>query len=159
MALVITATIQSSSVTTSLVVPLVGAGLLTIRKIFPYTLGANVGTTVTAMLAAFATVNPIAITVAFTHFLFNVFGIVIIYPFKWIPISLAEKFAELTSRSKKNTIIFVMLYVPCFVTVISISKESSWRWALFSILFNLVTAYIISFIVYRVGSFLGFGPS
>ena len=110
LALVITATIQSSSVTTSLVVPLVGAGLLTIRKIFPYTLGANVGTTVTAMLAAFATVNPIAITVAFTHFLFNVFGIVIIYPFKRIPIWLAERFAELTSRSRKNTIIFVVLY-------------------------------------------------
>ncbi len=110
LAVVVTAVIQSSSVTTSLAIPLVGAGLLTIRKIFPYMLGANVGTTVTAMLAAFATLNPIAITVAFTHLLFNIFGIVIIYPFKNVPIWLAENFAKLTTKSKKNTIIFVVLY-------------------------------------------------
>ncbi|MBN1224172.1 MAG: Na/Pi symporter [Candidatus Aminicenantes bacterium] len=110
LALFVTAVIQSSSITTSLIVPLVGAGLLTVRKIFPYTLGANVGTTVTAMLAAFATLNPIAITVAFTHFLFNVFGIIIVYPFKSIPIWLAENFSKITAKSKKNTLVFLIIY-------------------------------------------------
>src|SRR5690606_38137494 len=46
--------VQSSSVTTSLVVPLVGAGILTVRQVFPFTLGANIGTTITALLAALA---------------------------------------------------------------------------------------------------------
>jgi len=110
LAMFVTAIIQSSSVTTSLIVPLVGAGLLTVRKIFPYTLGANVGTTITAMLAAFATLNPIAVTVAFSHFLFNTFGIVIIYPFKKIPIWLAENFAKITAKSKRNTIFFLTIY-------------------------------------------------
>jgi sodium-dependent phosphate cotransporter len=109
-ALIVTAVIQSSSVTTSLAVPLVGAGLLTVRKIFPYTLGANVGTTVTAILASFVTLNPIAITVAFTHLLFNIFGIVIIYPFKKIPIWMAETLAKKTVKSRKNAIIFISLF-------------------------------------------------
>lgn len=115
LAMVVTAIIQSSSVTTSLIVPLVGAGLLTVRRIFPYTLGANVGTTITAILASFATLNPVAVTVAFTHSLFNIFGIVLIYPFKRIPIWLAEKFSTITSKSKKNTILFLILYFSLYL--------------------------------------------
>jgi len=110
LAVIVTATIQSSSITTSLVIPLAGAGLLTIRKIFPYTLGANVGTTITAMLASFATLNPIALTLAFVHLLFNLFGIIIIYPFKKIPIWLAETSARIAAESRRNTIIFLIFY-------------------------------------------------
>ncbi|MFW6160161.1 MAG: Na/Pi symporter, partial [Acidobacteriota bacterium] len=62
LALIITSIIQSSSITTSLIVPLVGAGMLTVRRIFPYTLGANVGTTVTAMMASLASLNPVAVS-------------------------------------------------------------------------------------------------
>ena len=106
-----TAIIQSSSITISLVIPLVGAGLLTIRKIFPYTLGANVGTTVTAMLAAFATLNPSAVALALAHLLFNAFGIIIIYPFKKIPIWLAETLASIIIKSRKNTILILIIYI------------------------------------------------
>jgi len=54
-------------------------------------------------------------------------------------------------------IIFTMLYVPCLATVISIRKETSWRWAAFSISFNLVVAYIITFFIRQVGLVLGIG--
>jgi ferrous iron transport protein B len=54
-------------------------------------------------------------------------------------------------------ILFIMLYVPCFITVISIKRESSWKWACFSIGFNLVAAYLVSFAVYQVGLALGLG--
>jgi ferrous iron transport protein B len=54
-------------------------------------------------------------------------------------------------------ILFTMLYVPCLVTLVSIARESSWLWALFSMCFNLSAAYIISFIVYQTGSALGIG--
>ena len=47
---IITVMVQSSSITTSLVIPLAGAGVLSLRKIFPFTLGANIGTTITAWL-------------------------------------------------------------------------------------------------------------
>ncbi|RKX19118.1 MAG: hypothetical protein DRP51_07980, partial [Candidatus Zixiibacteriota bacterium] len=68
--IILTAIVQSSSITTSIVVPLVGAGVLTLRQIYPYTLGANVGTTVTAIMAALVTQNSAAAAVSFSHLLF-----------------------------------------------------------------------------------------
>jgi len=56
-----------------------------------------------------------------------------------------------------SLILFTMLYVPCFVTVITIRRESSWRWAGFSIIFNLMAAYLVSLMVYQLGSRLGIG--
>jgi len=109
--IIITAIVQSSSITTSLIIPLAGAGLISVRQIFPYTLGVNIGTTVTAILAAMATQNHIAVTVAFSHLCFNIFGIVIFYPLKFIPIKLAEFVGEIASRSTKNLIIYVVVYI------------------------------------------------
>ncbi|MCZ6776774.1 MAG: Na/Pi symporter [Ignavibacteria bacterium] len=105
--MVLTIMVQSSSITTSLVVPLAGAGILNLRQIFPFTLGANVGTTITAMLAALVTSNITAVTVAFAHVLFNVFGIFIIWPARRVPIFLAE---WLSNRAVQNKII-PLLYV------------------------------------------------
>lgn len=106
-----TALVQSSSVTTSLIIPLAGAGLVSVRQLFPYTLGANIGTTITAMLAAMATLNSVAVTVAFSHLCFNIFGILLFYPLKFIPIRLAEFVGHQASRSKKHLVLFVMVYV------------------------------------------------
>jgi len=106
-----TSIVQSSSVTTSLIIPLVGAGLITIRQIFPYTLGANIGTTITAILAAMATESEVAVTVAFSHLCFNIFGMLIFYPLKFIPIKLAEFVGEKASQSKKHLALFVTIYI------------------------------------------------
>ena len=54
-------------------------------------------------------------------------------------------------------ILFIMLYVPCFVTLLSIRRESSWGWAGFSMIFNLIMAYLVSLVVYQVGVSLGLG--
>jgi len=54
-------------------------------------------------------------------------------------------------------IIFTMLYVPCFVTVVMIRRESSWKWAGFSIGFNLIVAYLVALVIRQVGMFLGLG--
>ncbi|MBC8419949.1 MAG: ferrous iron transporter B, partial [Desulfobacterales bacterium] len=54
-------------------------------------------------------------------------------------------------------IVFTMLYVPCIATVISIRKESSWGWAGFSILFNLIVAYVVSLCIRQAGMALGMG--
>lgn len=108
-----TAMVQSSSITTSIIVPLVGAGLITIEQIFPYTLGANIGTTITAMLAALSLTmgKEAAITVAFAHLMFNIFGICVVYPFKQLPIWTAKSIAKFVVISKKNFIIFIILYL------------------------------------------------
>ncbi len=97
---VLTVLVQSSSITTSLIIPLVGAGILTIRQIYPYTIGANIGTTVTAFLAALATGSTSGVTVAFSHLVFNLCGTAIFLPLKALPIFLAEKLTEYALRSK-----------------------------------------------------------
>jgi len=107
--IVITALVQSSSITTSLVVPLLGAGVLTLHQIFPYMLGANIGTTVTAFLASFVIGKPEAISVAFAHFMFNVYGTAIFWPLKRIPIFLAEKLSEFTLKSRVVPLAYIAI--------------------------------------------------
>ena len=72
---------------------MVAGDVLTIEGAIPIIMGANVGTTVTAMLAALATGESAAVTVAFTHLLFNLSAIAIIWPFeriRRIPVDCAE---------------------------------------------------------------------
>ncbi len=105
----LTVLVQSSSITTSLVVPMAGAGLLTLRQIFPYTLGANIGTTVTAILASLVTGNITAVTVAFSHLLFNIFGIIFWWPFRKVPLTIAEFFAEYSTKNKFIPVIYIIV--------------------------------------------------
>ena len=109
--IILTIMVQSSSITTSLVVPLAGAGVLTLKKIFPFTLGANIGTTVTALLAAL-TGTVAALIAAISHLLFNIFGILIIYcipQLRAIPLMLAEKISELSVKNKFIPIIYLLI--------------------------------------------------
>jgi sodium-dependent phosphate cotransporter len=107
---IITAIIQSSSVTTSIVVPLVAAQIVSLESGFPIVLGANVGTTVTALLASLAG-NPAGLTIALVHLLFNTLGILVIYPIpaiRRIPLSLARGLAKLAARSRIYAVVFVL---------------------------------------------------
>jgi len=114
--LVLTATVQSSSITTSLAVPLAAAGVLTQKKIFPYAVGANIGTTITSFLAALATNSVGAITIAFSHTLFNVLGACIFLPLQKIPITLARLLARLTLINR----LFAVLYIAVVFFVVPI---------------------------------------
>jgi sodium-dependent phosphate cotransporter len=103
---VITLIVQSSSTTTSLLIPLAGAGVISLRQVFPFTLGSNIGTTVTALLAATAIVggNKIfGLQIALVHFLFNFFGVALFVLVPWLyrlPIRSAEWLGELTERNR-----------------------------------------------------------
>ena len=112
---VATAAVQSSSATTSLIVPLAGTGVISLRQVFPYTLGANVGTTITAILASFATGSPAAVTVALAHLSFNLFAIAIFYPLKAIPLWLATNWGRLAARSKASTAGVLSVYIALHV--------------------------------------------
>lgn len=110
--MLLTVLVQSSSVTTSLVVPLVGAGMLSVVQIYPYTIGANVGTTMTTILASLVTGEISAVTVAFAHLLFNVFGGTIIFGIKFlrnIPLFLSEKVSNIVYRHRWISIVFVSI--------------------------------------------------
>lgn len=120
-----TVIVQSSSITTSLLIPLVAAGILTVEAAFPITIGANIGTTTTAILASFATGNISAIIIAFTHFLFNLTGTIFIYPikfFRMIPINLAKNFGNLAAEKRRYAFIYVLgvfFIVPALLILIS----------------------------------------
>jgi len=107
--IVLTTVVQSSSVTTSIMVPLVGGGILNIEQIFPYTIGANIGTTITAILAALAANKEDALTVAFAHLIFNILGILMIYPFKKIPIRLAKKMGAVVVEHRDMALWYIII--------------------------------------------------
>ncbi|UCG50998.1 MAG: Na/Pi symporter [Candidatus Latescibacterota bacterium] len=107
--LVVTVMVQSSSITTSLTVPLAAASILTLRQIFPFALGANVGTTITAILASLVTSDQAAVTVAFAHLLFNVTGIILIWPIKRVPLYLSETLAAASIKSRLVPIVYILV--------------------------------------------------
>ncbi|MEZ5331190.1 MAG: Na/Pi symporter [Thermoanaerobaculia bacterium] len=109
--ILMTVMVQSSSITTSVMVPLVGAGMITLEQVFPFTIGANIGTTVTAMLAALATADPSAVAVAFSHLLFNLSGAVMIYPVpavRRIPLGLARGLGNLAFRNRALAALYIV---------------------------------------------------
>jgi len=110
--MILTIMVQSSSITTSTIVPLAGAGVLTLRQVYPFTLGANIGTTITAILAAL-TLNVTALVAAFAHLFFNLYGILIIYLnplFREIPLKLANWISEVAIKNK----FIPLIYLVCF---------------------------------------------
>jgi len=124
--LVATVMVQSSSITTSLMVPLAGAGLLTLEQAFPVTVGANLGTTITALLASLAASGPNAqagLTIALVHLLFNVAGTLLVLPFpriRALPIAAARALAGVAARSRVWAIVYVMILfygIPAFLAV------------------------------------------
>ncbi len=110
----ITVLVQSSSTTTSLIVPLAGAGVFRLAQVYPFTLGANIGTTVTALLAATAVSGAEALPalqIALVHFFYNLFGVVVIYGIPWlarIPLLGAENLAAIASERKPLAFAYVV---------------------------------------------------
>jgi len=108
--ILVTVAVQSSSITTSILVPLVASGILLVRNAFPITLGANIGTTVTALLAALATGVVNGMIIALVHLLFNVVAIVLVYPIpkiRYVPVILAEKLADVAVKRKWLAVVYV----------------------------------------------------
>jgi sodium-dependent phosphate cotransporter len=110
--IVITVAVQSSSITTSILIPMSAAGVISLRNAYPVTLGANVGTTITALLAAMAASRPEALTIALVHTVFNVAGIAILYGipfFRPLPIRAAEMLAEVAVHRRMAAVAYVVV--------------------------------------------------
>lgn len=106
----VTVAVQSSSITTSILVPLVAGGVLTLRSAYPITLGANVGTTITGLIASLAVARPEGLTIALVHTLFNLTALALVYPLKQVrllPVYLAEGAAELAIRNRLLVLVYV----------------------------------------------------
>ncbi|XP_037833210.1 sodium-dependent phosphate transport protein 2A [Kryptolebias marmoratus] len=118
----VTFVVQSSSVFTSAITPLVGIGVISLERAYPLTLGSNIGTTATALLAALASPgNKLAasIQIALCHLVFNVFGILLWYPlpFTRLPIKMARVLGERTAKYRWFAVLYLLL---CFLLLPSL---------------------------------------
>lgn len=121
--------VQSSSVFTSAITPLVGIGVISIERSYPLTLGANIGTTTTAILAALASPGSTlkySLQIALCHFFFNVSGIILFYPlpFTRLPIRMSKSLGNITAKYRWFAIFYLLIcffLLPLFVFGLSLA--------------------------------------
>ena len=125
----LTICVQSSSITTSALTPLVGVGVIKLESMYPTVLGANIGTTVTGMLAALAADGDklqFTLAVAYSHLFFNITGIFIFYviwPMRALPIAMARTLGNITATYRWFPVFylfFMFLIVPSVFVGISL---------------------------------------
>ncbi|XP_029626046.1 sodium-dependent phosphate transport protein 2A-like [Salmo trutta] len=114
--------VQSSSVFTSAITPLIGIGVISIERAYPLTLGSNIGTTATAILAALASPGDklaAAFQVALCHFFFNILGILLWYPVPTtrLPIRMARTLGQRTAKYRWFAVLYLLL---CFLLLPSL---------------------------------------
>ena len=123
--MLLTISVQSSSITTSTFTPLVGLSIISLEQMLPLTLGANLGTTCTAFIASLVTESRNAVQIAVCHFLFNLTGVVIFYPIpriRQLPISGAKRLGAVVTTYKSFGVLYtsyVFVIVPLILLGIS----------------------------------------
>ncbi len=106
-----TAAVQSSTVTTSIIVPAVANRKVSLVKAFPFIIGANIGTTITAAIAAIYKTDA-AISLAVVHFLFNMIGAMLFMPFpsiRNIPVKIATYLGNESTRTRLVGFAYILL--------------------------------------------------
>merc|ERR1711998_350790 len=130
----ITICVQSSSITTSALTPLVGVGVIKIERMYPTVLGANIGTCITGVLAALAADASklyLTLQVAYAHLLFNLTGIFIwytIWPLRKIPINAAKFLGDTTAKYRWFALAYLAMcffIIPAIIMGISIASDAA----------------------------------
>ena len=128
----LTLAVQSSSITTSALTPLVGVGVIKLERMYPTVLGANIGTTVTGILAALAADGSklqYTLAVAFSHLFFNVFGITIwyvIWPLRPLPIAMARALGDVTAKYRWFPVAYIIIMfflIPALFVALSLASD------------------------------------
>ena len=153
----ITVLVQSSSITTSALTPFVGMGALRVEQMFPLTLGANIGTTVTGLLASLVSDGTNALQVALCHLCFNITGILVWYPIPFMrkfPLNMAKNLGKVTRIWRGFPILYIFItfgIVPLLLLGLSslFTQDSKG----FTVLGSLITVVLILFIIYIIYKF------
>ncbi|XP_042226482.1 sodium-dependent phosphate transport protein 2B-like [Homarus americanus] len=154
--------VQSSSIFTSTLTPLIGIGVITVERSYPLTLGSNIGTTTTALLASMAGEGDglvYAIQIALVHLFFNIFGILFFYPipFMRFPIPLAKKLGDTTAKYRWFAIfylVFMFFLMPGFVFLLSLGGSLALYIVGVPLVITLVFVFIINILQYKKPSLL-----
>ncbi|XP_004681557.1 PREDICTED: sodium-dependent phosphate transport protein 2B-like [Condylura cristata] len=121
--------VQSSSVFTSAMTPLIGIGVISIERAYPLTLGSNIGTTTTAILAALASPGNTlrsSLQIALCHFFFNISGILLWYPipFTRLPVYMAKALGTISAKYRWFAVFYLIVFfflVPLAVLGLSLA--------------------------------------
>jgi sodium-dependent phosphate cotransporter len=147
----ITVLVQSSSITTSVLTPLVGVGCIQLEQMLPLTLGANIGTTVTGLLASLVSDSVNALQVALAHLFFNITGIIIWYPLPFmrkVPLNGARALGRATRRSKLVPVIYIILVFFCApLILLALSAMFEQKTVGFTVLGSFLVIFIVGLIL------------
>ncbi|PIK43613.1 putative sodium-dependent phosphate transport protein 2B-like [Apostichopus japonicus] len=143
---ILTFLVQSSSIFTSALTPLVGVGMITVDRMYPLTLGANIGTTATGIIAALSVDgnNDVALQLALCHLFFNITGIAIWYPvpiLRRVPLRMAKKLGDVTSSYRWFSILYLLCMFFLFPLVI-FALSVVGLWLLLTVLIPVVVVVI-----------------
>ena len=62
---------------------------------------------------------------------------------------------NMTPLSAASMLLFILLYMPCLSAVVAIKNESGkWRWAIFTMVYTIALAWVVSFAFFQIGSLL-----
>ncbi|XP_076449049.1 sodium-dependent phosphate transport protein 2A-like [Babylonia areolata] len=130
-----TLVIQSSSVFTSTLTPLVGIGIVSLERMYPLTLGANIGTTVTGILAALSTQGPYmkdALQIALCHLFFNVSGTLLFFPIPAtrLPVPMAKLLGRKTARYRWIAVFYLLFMFIVFPGMVFALSYAGWQYLL-----------------------------
>ena len=144
--------VQSSSIFTSALTPLVGLGIVALDRVYPLTLGSNIGTTATGILAAFASDElKFALQIALCHLFFNISGIIIWYPIPYlrrIPIKLAKALGNTTAEYKWFAIAY--LFVAFFILPGAIFGLSLAGWKVFAGIMVPIAVFVLAIVIINI---------
>jgi len=160
---VVTVLVRSSSVFTSTLTPLCGAGLVKLETAYPMTLGSNIGTTTTAILASLAAEGRYlrdSVQIALVHLFFNVVGILIFYPLPFMrwPIPLANALGDKTATYRWFAALYLVatfFVLPMAVFLLSLAGMTVMYAALGS---SLIALAVISGVTFMQGRRPGLLP-
>lgn len=148
----ITIIVQSSSITTSALTPLVGVGVLRLEQMYPLTLGANIGTTMTAIMAAMVADGTGSLQVALAHLFFNISGIIIWYPLPFmrkVPLNGARQLGKATRLWRGFPLVYiavVFLLIPAlFMGLSALFEQGNKGW---TVLGAFITIMLVCGIIY-----------
>lgn len=149
---IITIIVRSSSVFTSTLTPLCGAGLVTLETAYPMTLGSNIGTTTTSILASLAAegkyLKP-SVQIAMVHLFFNIIGIIMFYPIPAfrVPIPMARKLGDLTAEYRWFAgfyLVFMFFLLPALVFLLSLAGTAALYMVLGPLILLLLAVGVIN---------------
>lgn len=143
--------VQSSSVFTSAITPLVGIGVISIERVYPLSLGANIGTTTTAILAAMASPGETlenSLQIALVHLFFNISGILLWYPipFTRLPIRMAKALGDITAQYRWFAIFYIITCFFAFPLFIFGLSLAGWQ-VLVGVLIPIVGVLLFAIVV------------